>query len=223
MIEEENLEKIMSKARKLKELATRGIDGEKDAAISAYNVYLKKYNINDSDINPEMNKRVIEVKDGDHKDVLLNVILSVNPFTRHNDTQTSIECYLDHEDHEEVLKKYEYFAKLLRVERELLITAFLLKHADSFEPDAQANKKWRERRVENEAFNVKKQEAQIIRQEFNRLQADKAMNIDVTSKIIHSGDRLKIAAFNQDRTEQMKEILLDGKYVRYRTQIGNNG
>jgi hypothetical protein len=220
MIEEENLEKIMSKARKLKELSERGIEGEKDAAISAYNAYLKKHDLNDSDINPDMNKRIIEVKDGDHKDVLLNVILSVNPYTRHSDNQTSIECYLDAEDYAEVLKKYEYFAKLLRVERELLITAFLLKHADAFEPDSQAKKKWRERRVENNAFSVKKQEAEIIRQEFNRLQSEKAMNIDVTQKIVEGGDRLKIAAFNQDRTEQLKDILLDAEYVRYRTRIG---
>lgn len=217
----EDTEKIMAKARKLKERYTTNAQTgpEKEMARNIYEEYIKKHSLNDSDINPEMNKRVIEVKDGDYKDVLLNVILSVNPYTRHNDTQTSIECYLDHDDYTEVLKKYEYFSKMFRVERELLITAFLLKHANLFEPDHKAQKKWRERRVENDAFNVKKQEAQSIKQEFNRQQAEAALNIDVAAKVINSGDRFKIAAFNQDRTAQMQDILLDAEYVRAHTQI----
>lgn len=221
MSEEESLEKAMSKARKLKELYTRAdIEGEKQAAETAYKAHLKKHGLNDSDINPEMNRRVIETKDGDYKDVLLNVILSVNPYTKHNDTQTAIECYLDNEDYNEVLKKFDYFSKMLRVERELLITAFILKHANLFEPDEKAKKKWRERRVENDAFSIKKHESEIIKQEFNRQQAESTLGIDVTTRVIESGDRLKIAALNQDRTEQMKDILLNAKYVRSHTQIG---
>jgi len=219
MTEQEDLEKVMSMARKLKELSERGVDGEKEAAETKYKAYLIKHDLNDSDINPEMNKRIFVAKDSEYKDVLLNVILSINPYTRHNDTQTAIECYLDQEDYAEVVKKYEYFSKLLSVEKELLITAFLSKHKDFFEPDAQAKKKWRERRVENSALTIKEQEAKIIRQEMNRQKADTVLGVDVETKVIDSGDRLKVAAFNLDRAGRLMQILLDGKYVRYRTKI----
>jgi len=222
MSEQEDLEKIMSKARKLKELYTRAdIEGEKDAAEAAYKSHLKKHGLYDADINPDMNKRFIDATDGEYKDVLLNVILSVNPFTRHSYVNTGIECFLDSEDYNEVIKKYDYFSKLLRVEKELLITSFLSKHKDYFEPDDKANKKWRERRVENDAFNVKKQEKEIIQQEFNRLQAEALLNTDAAKIIIMGGDRLKIAALNQDRVQQLKDILLDAEYVRSHTRIGN--
>ena len=63
---------------------------------------------------------------------------------------------------------------------------------------------------------------EIIKKEYNRIQSDKALNVDVTAKIINSNDRLVITAFNQDRTEQMKEILLKSEYVRSHTRIGND-
>ena len=219
---EENLEKIIAKARLLKNLAERGEPGEKENAQGKYEEHLKRHNLNDADINPEMNKRIIEVLDADYKDVLLNVVLSVNPYTKHSDNTSYIECYLDHDDYTEVLKKYEYFSKLLRIEKELLITAFILKHSPAFEPDEKATKKWRERRVENNALTLKQTESEIIKKEYNRIQSDKALNVDVTAKIINSNDRLVITAFNQDRTEQMKELLLKSEYVRSHTRIGND-
>lgn len=216
---DENLEKVMSMARKLKALAERGEGGEKTSAESKYKDYLKQHNLTDSDINPEMNKRVIEALDGDYKDVLLNVILSVNPYTKHSDNTTNIECYLDNEDYTEVLKKYEYFSKLLRIEKELLITSFIKKHSPAFEPDEKSKKKWRERRVENQAFTTKNEEAKIIEKEYNRMQADKALNVDVTLRVINSDDRLVVTAFNKDRISLMQDILLDSEYVRNHTRI----
>ena len=145
----------------------------------------------------------------------------VNPYTKHSDNTTSIECYLDNEDYTEVLKKYEYFSKLLRVEKELLITSFIRKHVSAFEPDEKAKKKWRERRVENQAFTTKNEEAKIIEKEYNRIQADKALNVDVTLKVINSDDRFVVTAFNKDRISLMQDILLDSEYVRNHTRIGN--
>jgi len=211
----ENLEKILSRARKLKELANRGVDGEKETAIATYNAYLKKYNLQDSDINTEMNKRVIPAKDRDYIDLLLNVILSVNPYAKHTDLNNSIECYLDNEDYTEVLQKYEYFSKMLQVEKELLISAFLLKHQDFFQPDEHSKTKWRERRVENDAFKIKDQETEIIREELKKMQTQK----NVADSVIQSGDRLKIAAFNINRTEEMMKILLNSKYIRSNKRI----
>ena len=214
----ENLEKIMAMARKLKALAERGDAGEKETAISKYLEYLKKHNLSDSDINPEMNRRLIEVADSDEKDVLLNVVLSVNPYTKHTDQKTGIECYLDKEDYDEVISKFEYFRKLLKVERELLITAFLTKHQPFFVPDEKAKKKWRERRVENDAFTVKKEEADAIKKEYNRLQAEETLGINVQAKVMESGDRLKVAAFNRNRVQEMIDILLKSDYQSSRTQ-----
>ena len=205
-------------ARKLKALAERGVGGEKDSATEKYLEYLKKHNLSDSDINPEMNKRIIEVKDGEEKDVLLNVVLSVNPYTKHNDCTTYLECYLDEEDYNEVINKFAYFRNLLQIEKELLITAFLAKHHQSFEPDERAKKKWRERRVENQALSIKNIEADIINEEFNRIQSDISLGVDVQAKVMASGDRLKVAAFNKSRREQMVDILLDADYQSTRSQ-----
>jgi hypothetical protein len=160
------------------------------------------------------------LQDSDYQDVLLNVILSVNPFTKHSSTKNAIQCYLDHEDFTEATQKFEYFSKMLRIEKELLMTAFLSKHREAFEPDTHSKKKWRERRVENDAFEIKRQEEKIVKQEINRQKADKMLGADVTTKVMDSGDRLKIAAFNQDRAGQLMAILLESKYVRSRTKIG---
>jgi bisphosphoglycerate-independent phosphoglycerate mutase (AlkP superfamily) len=100
------------------------------------------------------------------------------------------------------------------------MTAFLSKHREAFEPDTHSKKKWRERRVENDAFEIKRQEEKIVKQEINRQKADKMLGADVTTKVMDSGDRLKIAAFNQDRAGQLMAILLESKYVRSRTKIG---
>ena len=217
----EDLEKIMLKARKLKELFTRAdIEGEKQAAEAAYKSHLKKHNLNDSDINPEMNNRVIPAKDEEYRDVLLNVILSVNPYTKHSISTSAIQCYLDNEDYNEVLKKFDYFSKMLAVEKELLITAFLSKHSRHFEPDSRAKSKWRERRVENSSKLDAEADKREITQELNRLQAEAALNIDVTQKVINSGSRIKIAAFNKSRAHQMVDLLLDAEYARHRTRIG---
>ena len=48
MVENENLEKLLSMARKLKALAERGVGGEKDSAEEKYNEYIKKHNLHDS-------------------------------------------------------------------------------------------------------------------------------------------------------------------------------
>ena len=218
MSDKDNFEKIMAMARKLKALAERGDAGEKETATSKYLEYLKKHNLNDSDINPEMNRRFIEVGDSEEKDVLLNVILSVNPYTKHSDQKKGIECYLDNEDFDEVLSKFEYFKRLLKVEKELLITAFLTKHQQFFEPDEKAKKKWRERRVKNDALTINKSELDIIKQEYNRLQAEETLGINVQAKVMNSGDRLKVAAFNRNRTQEMIEILLNADYQSTRTQ-----
>lgn len=217
-MEQENLEKIMSMARKLKALAERGVGGEKDSATEKYLEYLKKHDLTDSDINPNMNKRIINVKNDYEKDVLLNVILSVNPYTKHSDCTTYIECYLDQEDYDEVVNKFAYFSKLLRTECELLITAFLTKHNHHFEPDERARKKWRERRVENDALTEKQREKEIINQEFNRMEALKTLGVNVQATVMESGDRLKIAAFNRNRKQELINILLNADYHSSRSQ-----
>ncbi len=43
-------EKIIDKAKKLKELADRGVDGEKETAKRMYDAYKKKHNLTDEDV-----------------------------------------------------------------------------------------------------------------------------------------------------------------------------
>jgi len=43
--------KIIDKAKKLKELADRGVDGEQETAKRMYDAYKKKYDLTDEDVN----------------------------------------------------------------------------------------------------------------------------------------------------------------------------
>jgi hypothetical protein len=43
--------KIIDKAKKLRELATRGVDGEKDNAIRMYGFHKNKHGLTDSDVD----------------------------------------------------------------------------------------------------------------------------------------------------------------------------
>lgn len=206
----ENKEKLKSKARKLKALADRGVEGEKQNAQRRYEEFIKKHKLDESEIDPQLNNRRFRVKNYDDLLILNNVILSVNPFTKINNNELFLDVDLDDEDFREVKEKFKYFIKLFKVEKELLTMAFFSKHQKFFSPDDNAKNKWRESRAENEELKKARENAEKIDKK-----AKKNGESDLSKEQI---EKLKkdsqIQTLNMSRLDKIIPILLDGKYVR---------
>jgi hypothetical protein len=50
------------------------------------------------------------------------------------------------------------------------------------------------------------------------LQSEISLGINVQAKVMDSGDRFKVAAFNRNRTKEMIDILLDAEYYSTRSR-----
>lgn len=205
----ENKEKLKSKARKLKALADRGVEGEKQNAQRRYEEFIKKHKLDESEIDPQLNNRRFRVKNYDDLMILNNVILSVNPFTKINNNELFLDVDLDDEDFREVKEKFRYFMKLFRVEKELLTMAFFSKHQKFFEPDDNAKNKWRESRAENEELKKARQNADKINKKTPK--DNKELSKEEIEKLKKDS---QIQTLNMSRLDKLIPILLDGKYVR---------
>lgn len=214
-------EKELEHGRKLLRLARRAtIKGEKDAAEMMLEKFLKKHKLNLGDVDPDANNRILKALKPDELDLLLTIVVSVNPYTRYvSDLKTlEVKCDLDDEDYKEVLKKYDYFVKMWRVEKELLITAFHTKHKQYFQPDQYAQKKWRARNTENESISKFKTETTQANEEWLKMQRDfttgKVSEKALTKDVVNSQDRIKIMAFNTSRSYHLEQILLPADYLK---------
>ncbi len=218
-------EEILEKGRKIKRYLKNDSEGERNAAKRKYEEFLKKHNLQDSDVDPEANTRKIYAKHDDEVDLLLNIILSVNPFTKHSTDKKEITCELDNEDYIEVLEKYEYFGKLFRVEKELLIVAFSSKHKKFMTPDDDAKIKWRSHKKENEAIKNFKDEMVEVKEEWLNQQADvkkgRISESTLAENVMNSNDRVKIMAFNANRSVMLQSILLDARYIKNKRTISS--
>lgn len=142
--------KHISTARKLYELAQKGIGGEKETAQTMFEEHIKKHKIHISEIDASKNMRKFRVKSDDDRFILGNVILSVNPYAELIKLEKSINVSLDEEDFIEVVNRFKYFARLYKIERDMLAMSFMHKHKDFFQPDEYTRSKWREKYKINE-------------------------------------------------------------------------
>lgn len=161
-----NKELLKAKARKLYELSLRGIGGEKTNAENKLRDFLEKHKLTLDEIDSAINNRLFKVKDEDSKTILINVILSVNPFCKINSEKKHISANLDTEDFIEVKEKYKYFSKLFSIEKTLLVMAFFSKHESFFKPDDAALNKFRDssRNENQDLSNARKQAEDLQKQ-----------------------------------------------------------
>jgi hypothetical protein len=164
-----NIEKLKSRAKKLKALADRGIEGEKDTARRMYEDFIKKHNLEDNDEGT--NVRILKIKYADDMLILFNVILSVNPFSKPVYEKNYIRVELDKEDYTEVKCKYRHFVKLWRIEKELLTMSFFSKHNVHFAPDDYAKKKWREHNAMNQQYVQAQVDADILQEKATKFKS----------------------------------------------------
>lgn len=196
------------------------IPAEKDASKRALDKFLNRYNLTLGDIDPDANNRTIRPERIDELDLLLTILVSVNPYTRYTTDKVTLDvkCDLDDEDYKEVLSKYAYFIKLWRVEKELLKTSFHSKHKAYFKADPYAQKKWRPRNTPNESIQKFKTEADEANREWLRMQQDfatgKVSEKSLIKDVVNSQDRVKITAFNTSRAHMLEQILLPADYLK---------
>lgn len=209
-------EELLSHARKLKEHATRGVPNERDVAKDKYESFLKKHSLLDAEVDPELTMREFTAKEENEKDLLLTVILSVNPYARYTQDIFTIKCDLDDEDFSLVNKKYQAFLKIWRVEKELLVTAFYAKHNKYFQPNPNAHKKWNAKNTKNDSIQKNKDELNQVAEEWQKMKSDfihgKVTEKTLARDVIESQDRVKIQAFNTNRAQLLEAILLTANF-----------
>lgn len=189
-------------ARKLYELAQKGIGGEKDAAQKKFEEHLKKYKIHISEIDSSKNMRNFRVKSDDDRFILGNVILSVNPYAELIKLTTIIKVSLDEEDFIEVVNRFKYFARLYKTEREMLQMSFMHKHKDFFQPDEYTRNKWREKYKINEDLQSAQIKVEKIENKLSKADQDKL------------NKQLEAHVAKMKRMEAMSKTLLNAQYAR---------
>lgn len=195
-------EKHIVMARKLYELAQKGIGGEKDAAQKKFEEHLKKYKIHISEIDSSKNMRSFKVKSDDDRFILGNVILSVNPYAELIKLTTIIKVSLDEEDFIEVVNRFKYFARLYKTERQMLEMSFMHKHKDFFQPDEYTRNKWREKYKINEDLQSAQIKVEKIENKLSKADQDK-----LNKQLQEHVNKIK-------RMESMSKTLLNAQYAR---------
>lgn len=195
-------EKHIVMARKLYELAQKGIGGEKDAAQIKFEEHLKKYKIHISEIDSSKNMRSFRVKSDDDRFILGNVILSVNPYAELIKLTTIIKVSLDEEDFIEVVNRFKYFARLYKTERDMLQMSFMHKHKDFFQPDEYTRNKWREKYKINEDLQSAQIKVEKIENKLSKADQDKL------------NKQLEAHVAKMKRMEAMSKTLLNAQYAR---------
>jgi hypothetical protein len=223
MSESNNKEKLKAKARKLKELKDRGVGGEKTSAENKLREFLIKHNMSEEEIDGTFKQRIFKIRETDDSLIITNVILSVNPYAKIFNDKKAIIADLDDEDFIEVIQKVRYFAKLWRIEKELLTMAFFAKHGDSFKPDEYACSKYREQQKNK---NEEYEKAQERANQFTEKAKELKVNIDVEKIAEQKGGirsataQENIKLMNLQRQNQLVPILLSSKYVRTNKTVG---
>ena len=207
--EDATKEKAKAKARLLKALADGGFGGEKTSAENKLKEHLQKHNLTLGDIDSSLNDRCFKVRSQDDKTVLMNVILSVNPFTKIDDNKTTLVVNLDDEDYYEVVRKFTYFAKLFRSEKSIFTMAFFKKHEQFFQPDEFTRKKWREKHKLNEGLSSQQVEVDKL----NEIVLSAKSKEDLNEEHFKLLKRL-------ERMTNMAKTLQDANYFRVGKTIG---
>ena len=73
-----NKKELIEKAKKLKALADRGIEGEKSSAENFYKEFMEKHGLSESEFDDKKFHRNIKLLNMDYEVLLSHVILAVN-------------------------------------------------------------------------------------------------------------------------------------------------
>jgi len=160
--------KLIELARKINELAKRGIEGEREAAEIALDRLMRKHGITIEDIEGEEKTRChFAYGSAPEKQLLMQVIASVTKiksyFVPRNGNTKNIVMDLTAAENIEIEFKYAIYRRLLKEEYEIFYCAFVQKNK-IFHPDAEAKEhveptpeqKAKNRRILDMAESIKK-------------------------------------------------------------------
>lgn len=136
-----NKKELIEKAKKLKALADRGIEGEKSSAENFYKEFMEKHGLSESEFDDKKFHRNIKLLNMDYEVLLSHVILAVNPFIKIEKKKYVYKVVLDDEDYKEVITRTRFFYKAFVKEKQLLMAAFMERFKDGFIPNEKSVKK----------------------------------------------------------------------------------
>ena len=127
-----DLDKVKNLIKKVKALADKGIDGERESAQQTLEKLLKKYGIKSKDIeqNNKTKRTFRIVNKDDCITILSQIIWDVVPDAKIKQHVRALEiyCSLTNEQFIEISEKYQYYWKLWCEEKQHTIIAFVVKN-----------------------------------------------------------------------------------------------
>ena len=136
-----NRNKILELAKKIKALAEKGKDGERNAAKEKLERICQKYNISDSElsISEETKNYYIVINDKNERDLLINVscmILDVPGF-KWKEKNNCICIHITQSEYENINNAFEYYRDMYNDYKRYLMQGIISRHAIGYIPKHQ--------------------------------------------------------------------------------------
>lgn len=133
-------QKIQEKLKKIKELAERGIGGEKEGARQLYEKLLLKYGLTDSDIDDKIVTHWFRFSDELDKKLLTQIFYKVTGsrtyWTKKDKRVNLVGCECTEFECDEIIFYYQFYKEHLQDELDIFLSAFMSKN--NLYPDSNA-------------------------------------------------------------------------------------
>ena len=136
-----NRNKIIELAKKIKALAEKGKDGERNAAKEKLQRLCEKYNILDHEINisQETKDYYIIIRDSNERELLINIccmVLDVPGF-KWKEKNNCVRINITKEEYDNIFSAFEYYKEMYDDYKRYLIQGIISRHAIGYIPKYQ--------------------------------------------------------------------------------------
>ena len=136
-----NRNKIIELAKKIKSLAEKGKDGERNVAKEKLQRLCEKYNISESEINilEETKDYYIIIRDSNERELLINVccmILDIPGF-KWKEKNNCVRIHLTSNQYENIFSAFEYYKEMYDDYKRYLMQGIISRHAIGYIPKHQ--------------------------------------------------------------------------------------
>ncbi len=128
-----NRNKILELAKKIKALAEKGKDGEKNVAKEKLEKICLKYNISSSELTPSIETKdfYFIIHDSNERDLLINVscmILDV-PGLKWKEKNDCVKMTITHENYKDIYNAFEYYKKMYNDYKRYIMQGIIMRNA----------------------------------------------------------------------------------------------
>jgi len=136
-----NRNKILELAKKIKALAEKGKDGERNAAKEKLEKICLKYNISSSELTPTVESKdfYFIINDSNERDLLINVscmILDV-PGLKWREKNNCIKMSITHDNYKDIYNAFEYYKKMYNEYKRYIMQGMIMRNAIGYVPKPQ--------------------------------------------------------------------------------------